>query len=280
MDSQPICLTKPLAVLFAMMVTLSSVYSQKILSLDPDKKALRKEKREAKKASTDTYMMRGTMANWFTILDTRATANVYGAPGLGFITGDIKRRPGVIQYFDNAQLQYGFMSPLGEGSSGHLARYTGGYSHLRQINNDSKWDTYVGGGIYAQYTGRFLPALSNSLYHHDLTGALRIRGEVEREFRLRKKNLILQYRLQVPLVAYVNRWPEFGLSLRGPAQYVAPVGVWNQVISEVALEGWISDRNDNRWRLAYQWDWYAFNENIHRINVASHAVSFSYLIHK
>lgn len=267
-----------LLVLFTLSSTLQA--QKRLLPGDPDKKALRKEKREAKKAATDTYMMSGISANWFTILDTRATSNVYGAPGGGFFATDIKRRPGVLQYFDNANLQYGFMTSFAEGSSGHIGRYTGGYSHLRQLKNDSKWDTYLGGGIYAQYTGRFLPTLSNSLYHHDLTAALRIRGEVEREFRLRKKNIILQYRLQVPLVAYVNRWPEFGLSLRGPAQYVAPIGVWNQVISEVALEGWLSDRNDNRWRLSYQWDWYAFREDIHRINIASHAVSFSYLIHK
>lgn len=267
--------------LLILLIGVSSTQAQKrAIEWDPDKKALRKEKREARKASTDTYMMKGTLLNWFTIQDTRATSNVYGAPGLGFLSTDIKRRPGVIQYFDNARLQYGFMTALAEGSSGHLGRYTGGYSQVRQIKNASRWDTYFGGGVYAQYTGRFLPELSNSLYHHDLTGALRIRGEVEREFRLRKKNLILQYRLQIPLVAYVNRWPEFGLSLRGPAEYIAPVGVWNQVISEISLEGWLSERNDNRWRLSYQWDWYSFAEDIHSINVASHAVSFAYLIHK
>lgn len=274
-------MTRSLTLLLLILLPVSSVLAQKrILPQNPDKKAIRKEKREAKKASTDTYMMHGISGNWFTILDTRATSNVYGAPGLGISSVDIKRRPGVIQYFDNANLQYGFMTSLAEGSSGHIGRYTGGYSQVRQLKNPSKWDLYLGGGAYAQYTGRFLPELSNSLYHHDITGALRIRGEVEREFRLRKKNLILQYRLQIPLVAYVNRWPEFGLSLRGPAQYIAPIGGWNQVISEVALEGWVSDRNDNRWRMAYQWDWYAFNEDIHRINIASHALSFSYLIHK
>lgn len=272
---------KYLILLLIGLLTAGSAQAQfKMPKRDPDKKAARKEARQAKKDATDTYLVRGSSLQWFTIQDTRATPNLYGAPGAGIITASIKRRPGVIQYFDNANLNYGYMVSLAEGSTGHLGRYTGGYSHVREINNPSRWSTFLGGGIYAQYTGRFIPALANSLYHHDLTAALRIRGEVEHEFRLRKKNLIFQYRLQVPLVAYVNRWPEFGLSLRGPAQTVAPIGFWNQVLSEVALEGWLSDRNDNRWRVSYQWDWYAFKEEVHSLNLASHAISFTYLIHK
>lgn len=266
-------------ILLCILVVPLTAQKKKFQLIDPGKKQERKDARAYKKSITDTYTYSGVGGNWMTIQDTRATPILYGAPGATVILGDIKRRPGVIQYFDNANFQYGFMMSLGEGASGHVGRYTGGYSWLKEVEQNSPWSTYLGGGAYLQYTGKFLPSLANSLYHHDLTGAVRIRAEAERSFRLRNKNYILQYRLQVPLVAYVNRWPRYGLSLRGPAQYVAPLGIWNQVISEVSLEGWKSDRNDNRWRLTYQWDWYSFREDIHRLNTASHSLSLTSYLH-
>ncbi len=247
---------------------------------DPGFFARMKAKKAEIKATTDYYVVMGGIANWITVKDTRATNQVYGSPGGGLIFAQVDRRPGVTQYYNYAIGQYGNMLNLGEGSGGHVARIHGGYFQVRELENNSPWITYLGGGLYGLYHGKFLPSLNNSLYHHEATASLRARFELEREFRLRRKNVVFQYRIQLPLVTYINRRPEYGLVIGGSSNYVKPVGEWNQIVSEIGLEGWVSDRNDNRWRISYEWDYSRFSENTHVTQIAAHSLIFTYLLHK
>lgn len=245
----------------------------------PEDQSDRKARKLQRKAETDHYLVLGSGLATLTLQDTRMTPHVYAAPGAGISFSQIDTRRGVIKYSDYLNLQYGYMVPLGAGSSGHAIRVSGGYSQVWEKQTSSRWSSHYGGGVYGQLTSKILPALSNSFYHHEAAVTLRARAEFEREFRLRRRNLIVQYRIQVPVMAYVNRVPEFGLDLGLSKSYAAPIGRWNQVISEVGLEGWLSNRNDNRWRLSYQWDYYYFKEGVDHLHAASHSLMFAFLIH-
>lgn len=244
------------------------------------RRAERKARKAEIKASTDHYQRSGTQAMVLTLRDTRMTPLWYRAPGLGLVAGQTDRRPGVVEHMDFVIGQYGFLSPIGEGSDGHAFRVLGGHSHLRQISlSDSRWKLFVGGGIKGQYGGRLIPALGNSLYHHELTANLRADAEASRPFTLFGRNYDLRLRAQLPLFTYLNRWPEYGLVIAGSAHHFAPIGVWNQITASFTWEGLMSERNDNRWQLTYHYDLYQFSDEFHRLFSAAHILEFAYLLH-
>ncbi|MDX2283912.1 MAG: hypothetical protein NW241_07100 [Bacteroidia bacterium] len=154
------------------------------------------------------------------------------------------------------------------------------YTYLRNVRMLGAWQLRLGGTGSLLGNLRVAPALANSSINLDVIASAAAAGSLERYFTLLKRETSFSYQLQVPVFSYVGRRPAYGLSgFGGLASYAAPIGRFTRVVSEAGLTRPLGRSEDNAWRVAYSWDFYAFRElRIHHLRVANHALSLALLI--
>lgn len=212
-------------------------------------------------------------------LDTRMSLSPYKGPGARIGFGMQAEKPHRRTEYQYASGRVDRILPAHLESLVWNSRYDGAFSYLRKVKPlaPRKWDRWLGGSLLLSYNFRYAPRLSNSAVHWDGVAAIGPTAALRTPLRFFRADWLLDGRLSLPLLAYVNRLPAYALSgWGGTANYVAPIGRYTRLSTFVALSKRLGKLSPNRWQLSYAWDFYAFNESdIHRLRIANHSLTYT-----
>ncbi len=264
---------------------LSTIVGLSMLSAqDRDEKKLRRAERKAERVerrlAKDRYLVFEYGFLYAKMRDTKMEQSTFDGPGARIHIGYLSRTEKGVHDFDMAGGQFGWLSASHGESNLINGRGDINYTYLRNINDSEGkrvlWR--VGGAFTGVYNFKYVEELVNSSVNWEGVASIGPSSEWEGEVGFLKGG-IWQYRITVPLVSYVNRFPEFGL-LSGEMKHVfAPIGKFSRVLSEIGISKTMGRESDNLIRLSYTWDYYAFNESdFFEVRNATHQVLFSIYI--
>jgi hypothetical protein len=257
-----------------------------------EKKAQRKQRREARKAlrlekketrqQENRLLIVGAGGSLNYLVDTRMAQNHYQGLGGSLVVENQHEKPRGLYDIRMAGFQLNSLSAAHEQSGVSNFRYDFRFSYLRNVDTlGAHWRWRLGGAADFTYNGRTHPSLSNDAYAHDLIGSLGMATTLDRRFRFLKRDWQVEARADLPLIAYVNRWPGYSLSGSGESQQsVKPIGAFNRFHSRFSIFKPFHKYTPNGFRISYHWDFYAFNDSeIHRVRVANQGLSAALIIH-
>jgi hypothetical protein len=246
----------------------------------PDKairKVQRQNARADARAAREGYLTLQLGSGLAQTLDARIAENRYIGLGTMISSGWLGRNPRRMLSYSLESRVLTF-SQLNMENIGFNSYNQGRLAYLRALplKGSQPGSLYLGGELSLLVNARILSALGNSAINLDLVPSLAAALQYERDVTLRlfKSPLRLDGGLRLPLLSYVLRLPQYGLSgLGGISSALAPVGDFTRVVTELGFGTAFSPRNPNRWRFAYQWDFYAYSDlDIHPLRVAQHAL--------
>jgi hypothetical protein len=260
--------------LFAILLLgILNLNAQEIL---PTKKETRKAQKAAQKAQQQRFLVIGANGRYGLTQDFRLSELTYQGIGPGLIYAYRIRSPKAWEdwTFDPSIT---FQSPA-HGESQLLNGYLGfSYRylhHVRDLGSAQDWKFYLGGETDSRANVKFNSSLGNSVATWEGIAALNLAAAVQKDLQICKRPLSLDYQLRLPVLAYVNRGPAYSLSGLDPRSHTF-TSIWglNRVDSEVGINFALAPNNPNRLRIAYRWDFYAFNDNgIHPVRSAQHGL--------
>ncbi|MEL6653063.1 MAG: hypothetical protein AAFQ87_19845, partial [Bacteroidota bacterium] len=159
------------------------------------------------------------------------------------------------------------------------------YRHLRRIKQlgaQQDWNLYLGGEIDTRANVKLNENLGNSAASWEGTSVLALSVGTQKDVNIpfTKFTLPFDAQLAIPLFAYVYRGPEYSLSGLDD-QLHAFTSLWGlpRAKTEIGMTIPFSKRNPNCLRVAYRWDFYAFNDNeIHPLRMAQHGLALELLV--
>ena len=236
----------------------------------------KKQLRKTKQLERNRYLIfeYGLLANQ--TQDTRMAQSTYSGPGALLQVGYRKLTPKGMHDADMGMGSFALLFPDHEESQILNTRVEGGYTYLKNMKPMGNTSWRLGGAFQALFNFRYNPDLVNSSVNWDFVTSLAVASEWEKNVKLLRRDMLLHYRLTIPVVALVNRFPRFAISGESAQYKMALPGKYTRITSEIGLTKQMSGRTQNRYRLTYLWDFYAYNESdIHQLRIASHSLIFS-----
>lgn len=237
------------------------------------KKDIRKAKRLERKANTHKYRSPIMVYPiYWGIQDTRTTPGIYRVFGAGAAIRMKKIRP-KFELEHIGQFNLGLGSPNFEkGALQYNTQFHYEANYIRKINQDFS----AGINGFGFFHSRITPALSNSSFASEGAFGIGPIGRFTMDIRLFKKETNITVSASFPLITYVNRVPEFGLSFTGTNSIVAPIGRFNKLSIRIDAKRLFKNSTENTINYFYRWEYYGMEEfeGLHNLRVASHQIGF------
>jgi len=237
------------------------------------KKEIRKEKRELRKANTHKFRSPLMVYPvYWAMQDTRSTPGIYRNIGLGLSLRHEISKP-------NHQFENLFQFNIGAGrpnfEDGALM-YS--FAFVNETNYIRKIDDHISAGIQGFFSqhNRLIPALSNSSYNSDIIFGLGPLGKWKTSLPILKKETSINISISMPLVSFVNRIPEYGLSFSGVSSTVAFIGRFNRLSFRIDAKRLFRKSNENKINYFYRWEYHGMKEfeGLHNLRIATHQIGF------
>lgn len=246
----------------------------------PDKitrKSEKKARKKARKAATQHYLQLGATGNLIHFSDANISSQLYGGLGGGGIAAWHTYAPKVYTR-GHAWGLYNPVDALTAGPGGEVFGGGGGYIHAFKLKPwwNGRIQPYLGPALSGFYRVRFIN-LGNSSFNEDLVFNIGAAGHLRSDFKLFKKPAFATYTLKVPVFSYLLSEPLYGVSLSGDFERYAPLGAFNQVISEITLARQIG-QTGNFLQIGYSWDYYAFSKESNPLRLAQHGLTLALMI--
>ena len=206
------------------------------------------------------------------IQDTRTSPGIYRALGAGVALNGKTEKPKHTRY-SSLQANIGLGKPnFEDGAIQYNLQFAYDISYLWPLVNDLE----VGFNGFAFQHSRIAPTLSNSSFASDVAVGIGPSANFSKNVTLFKKDTKLTASLSLPLISYVNRVPEFGLSFTGTNSFVAPIGRFNKISFKLNAERLFKKSAENKINYFYKWDYYGMEEfdGLHNLRIASHQIGF------
>ena len=237
------------------------------------KKEIRKEKRAERKAKTFKYRSPILVYPiYWASQDTRTTPGIYRTLGGGVALRSKRITPQYnLEY--NGQFNLGIGTPNYEnGAIQYMSQFVFEVFYFKNFLNDLKIGVHASG----LQMSRITPALSNSSFASDATVGLGPIARWKKSIKVLKKDTDISLTIGFPLISYVNRVPEFGLSFNGTNSLIAPIGRFNKLSLRVDASRLFKNSTENTINYFYRWEYYGMEEyeGLHNLRVASHQIGF------
>lgn len=273
-------------------LTLLLLFSASLLiAQEPEKKVEKKqrqtERKEKKRETKDVRQQEnrfivagmGLSANYS--IDTRMAQNHYDGIGAYAIIAYQHEKPKGFYDFKIGSLTYNNLTNAAERAVIDNFRYDLHFAYLRNMKTaGDKWQWRLGGIADFTYNGRLNFNLANDGFAHDLIGSLGLATSLDRGFRFIKRDWNFRAKASLPLVAYINRLPEYSLSgWGGTSSAIKPIGGFNRLHTGFAVFKPFHKHTQNGFQISYDWDFYGFNDSdIHRVRVGNHQLGLAMMI--
>ncbi len=266
-----ISLVLPILTVF-LLVLAPSVVSQ-------SKKEIRKAKRAERKANTQKHRSPLMIYPvYWGIQDTRTSPGIYRVFGGGAAIRTQKNGPKYILEH-NGQFNFGLGLPnFDNGALQYNTQFLFETYYLRHFKSNLALGIH-GSGLQVS---RITPALSNSSFASDAAFGLGPAGRWSMNMTIFKKTTEVSISAAMPIISYVNRVPEFGLSFSGTNSFIAPIGRFNKFSFRIDAKRKFKKSNENTINYFYRWEYYGMEEfeGLHNLRVASHQIGFHLWIKK
>ena len=241
----------------------------------------KRDMRRIRNQQKEKYFILGIGATYNRILDKQMSGNNYYGAGGTFWWGRQVTTPKLMKSFHFFKGNVAGLFPPSLQSQVIMGMIESdvAYTYTLNTSKESPWTLRVGG--FASLFGnlRFNTALGNSALNYDIMLSVGPAFQAERKFTIPLLELpaLLDYRFRVPLLAYLNRLPDYSLPYFGsPKGFFMPFGRQGRVVSDLGLILPLRSGNLNRVRFAYTWDFYGYRESeIFVTRVASHALTIA-----
>ena len=261
-----------LSILFALAIIIVSL-PLPAQNNNENSKLGRKVKRAFRKENTTKYRSPIMIYPiYWGIQDTRATPGIYRVFGGGAAIRSKKIRPNhIIENMMQGNFGLGYPN-FDDGAFQYNSLFFFESSYMRSISSNIS----VGANGFIFQHSRFIPALSNSSFNSDVAAGIGPLGRYKTTMKILKKETELELTLSLPIVTFVNRIPEFGLSFSGSNSFVAPIGRFNRLSVRLDATRSFKKSKENKINYFYRWDYYGMNEfdGLHNLRIASHQVGF------
>ena len=163
---------------------------------------------------------------------------------------------------------------------------------IKQLSETTNW--YLGGDFSTFINMRQNLALGNNVMFYDFVQDLRISTSIRKELIWKNRPLYLDYRLKLPLIAFISRPPKAVFVKDSEKEDVMPNS--DQITKNMFTNGKISlagkystiqsnitlwrpfKKNMNRIGLSYIWDLYTYRDFFNKKQVmATHSIKFTLL---
>lgn len=160
------------------------------------------------------------------------------------------------------------------------------YSHLFQLQTDSKGVLFVGPGVSHIIAVRYSPRWDNSQINYEFTGNLQAEGRYLRDFGLWGKNMKASFTLKLPIVGYMARpgysaVPEF---LDHEKEFTASLFdnttvSWLGNFPRIQFDNYVEFpiASGNKIQVIYNWEYYSY-QNPEPVHTAAHTIGVNFLM--
>jgi hypothetical protein len=273
-------------------LTLILLFSASLLlAQKPEKKAAKKQKRTERKEKRLTKKDIAQQENRFLVIggggsanysiDTRSAQNHYEGFGAYANVGYQHEKPKGFYSVNIGSLTYNDLTTASGRGNVDNFRYDFSFAYLRNMDFlNEKWTWRLGASADAIYNNRLNLNLGNDAVGHEGIASLGLATSLGRDFRLIKRDWSFRAEARLPLLAYINRLPEYSLSgWGGTSHAIKPIGAFNRLHTGFTVFKPFHKHTQNGFQVSYHWDFYGFNDSdIHRVRVGNHHLGLAMLI--
>ena len=229
-------------------------------------------------AETDAYLLVAPTAVYVNLQDTRMSPLVYSGFGAGVVMQDAIERP---RWLNTTTFSAHVAVPEvpavlpGTYQAIGLAADAAFLYRLPGVGKKAEGELAAGGSLSATGNIRVYDKLQNSALNADIVASVNASLSWQMQFTLFGQPVTWSLRAKTPLFSYVGRAPEY--TLHGLSSSWAPPWSFARATVETGLGMPLRHSNENRIRLWYGWDFYAFSEfdGLHVLRIATHQIGLS-----
>jgi hypothetical protein len=235
--------------------------------------------------TAERFLNLGLGYHFNTSLDKGMSSLKYKGSGITAILGFHKSKNTTRHYFD---MQFDFSSLKPKSKASLVYRYAAEISYsLDKAFLKPKWDKFrywIGGNASILSTVRYHTAFGNNAYNYDVLLSIGPTGLIERDFKLKKRTITLQYIATLPVLAMASR-PAFS-SPQPESFYENPDKIFQSALQSLELYSWnkffrfknqfvlvYPIQTSNVIQLSYTWDFYSISKiKQNKIQSATHMI--------
>lgn len=204
------------------------------------------------------------------LLDQRMSNLHYTGPGLSLAFSRYVISPEHHSALSFARIGFQYAQPAHEGTQVYNPAFGIRYMHMRKMKGSWPFTLHLGGQADVFANIRIIPALSNSSMFSDVVMEVQPRGQIEIVPYLFDREWPIDFSLSFSLLAYGLQLPEYatifqigedGSSRMNDADILLlHPGNYAHLVSGIFWhDSFGGERNPNRFRLGYVWDYYRIN---------------------
>jgi hypothetical protein len=235
--------------------------------------------------TAERFLNLGLGYHFNTSLDKGMSSLKYKGSGITAILGFHKSKNTTRHYFD---MQFDFSSLKPKSKASLVYRYAAEISYsLDKAFLKPKWDKFrywIGGNASILSAVRYHTAFGNNAYNYDVLLSIGPTGLIERDFKLKKRTITLQYIATLPVLAMASR-PAFS-SPQPESFYENPDKIFQSALQSLELYSWnkffrfknqfvlvYPIQTSNVIQLSYTWDFYSISKiKQNKIQSATHMI--------
>jgi hypothetical protein len=235
--------------------------------------------------TAERFLNLGLGYHFNTSLDKGMSSLKYKGSGITAILGFHKSKNTTRHYFD---IQFDFSSLKPKSKASLVYRYATEISYsLGKAFLKPKWNKFrywIGGNASIFSAVRYHTAFGNNAYNFDVLLSIGPTGLIERDFKLKKRTITLQYIATLPVLALASR-PAFS-SPQPESFYENPDKIFQSALQSLELYSWnkffrfknqfvlvYPIQTSNVIQLSYTWDYYSISKiKQNKIQSATHMI--------